>query len=164
MKKQKEKILYHYDVGTGALVGQIFAGIVFLAFGTIGWIMPIIDGDFLGWLTLTGICYPITILCFYLSFGFCRKYIVSDRSVSISKGFFTDLEFPVDSIVAIKKVSFMSRISIATAAGHFTVFGLENSEKCFDALKTVLYGRQDTPEAVAVADKAAALDDELPEL
>ena len=164
MKKQKEKILYHYDVGTEALIGQIFAGIIFLALGTVGWIMPIVDEEFVVLLTLTGIGYPISLCFFYLSFGFCRKYIVSDRSVSISKGFFTDFEFPADSIVAIKRVSFFSSITISTAGGRFTVFGFKDSKKCFEALKTVLYDRQNTPEIVLGTDKTATLDDELPEL
>ncbi len=162
--KNNEKILYQYDVGTGALTTQIVAGVICFILGTIGWILPIVDGDYWIWSFMTFLGYPIAIWCFYMSFGFCRKYIVSDRSVSISKGFFTDLEFPADSIIGIKRISFFSLVTIATAVGKFTVFGLKDSKECFDALKAVLYGRQDAPEFFAEANKAPKFDDELPDL
>lgn len=157
--KTNEIIFYQFEDSESFSKRVVYA-ILALFFGILFMCCSFASESEEGWiplLVLSGICYVLFIVCMFLSFWMCRRYVVSNRSVSISRGFATDIEFPADSITGVSMNSFWAWVSVATPTGRQVVYMSKNDTiYCFNALKEMIYDRQDAHEVIQNGTKKQA--------
>ena len=165
MKENNNSLLFKY-VSESNPWTRAFIGALLFVVGTVCLIVPIVEEEYFGYFALTALGYFIGIPLFFSSFNFCRGFYISYDSISISKGFATDLEFPIDSVVGFGMNSYTHTVTVATAAGTFKAsLNEESADSCFKAIKMAVYARQRaSSDSETAPNRAPSFAEELPDL
>ncbi len=153
----KEKIIIKATPKTFKVLPTILivASVIWLA---ITYMFEWSDLYWLGW-SILGLFVVIAIV---LSLR-AVELILTDKKITIHNPIFNStVELPIDSISAISKTSiFTEGIAVSTSSGKITCFYIDNREKVYEELNTLINKRQSTPSNMTVVKQDISNADEL---
>ena len=85
---------------------------------------------------------PLGIICFVLWFISKNQIIVTDKRISGKAAFGKQIDLPIDSISSVGTIKLIKGLSISTASGNVSFWGIGNRDEIYKVISDLIIARQ----------------------